>query len=79
MNQQDTITSAVAAKATYAASAATVIAGMTVGEWAALIGIGATLATFVANLWFKVRQDIREEREHELRMEEFKAGLTDDE
>jgi 1,4-dihydroxy-2-naphthoate octaprenyltransferase len=78
MNQQDTLTSAAAAKATYAASAVTVIAGMTVGEWAALIGIGATLATFVANLWFKIRQDIREEREHELRMEEYKAGLNEE-
>lgn len=78
MNDQDAIISAVAAKATYATSAATVIAGLTIGDAAALVGIGATVATFVANIWFRLRQDDREDREHELRMSEYKAGLNDD-
>jgi hypothetical protein len=68
---------ALATKASYTTSAATVLAGFTIGEWAALIGIGATLATFAANIYFRVRADRREEREHELRMAEYKAGLND--
>ena len=68
---------ALATKASYATSAATVVAGFTIGEWAGLIGIGATLATFAANLYFRWRADQREEREHQLRMAEYKAGLSD--
>ena len=78
MNDQDAIIAAAAAKASYATGAATVALGLTVGDAAALIGIGATVTTLVANLWFRIRQDDREDREHQLRMEEYKAGLNDD-
>lgn len=73
----DAAVAALATKATYATSAATAIAGYTIGEWAALVGIGATLATFAANIYFKFRADNREQREHELRMAELKSGLND--
>jgi hypothetical protein len=77
MNEQDTIIAA-AAKASYTTGMATVAVGLTVGEWAALIGIGATVTTLIANLWFRIRKDTREAREHQLRMSEFKVGLTDE-
>jgi hypothetical protein len=69
----DAAVAALATKASYATSAATVIAGFTIGELAGLIGIGATLATFVANIYFRWRADQREEREHRLRVAELKA------
>lgn len=57
-----------ASKAVYVTSAGTVIANLTIGEWAALIGIGATVATFAANLFFRLRADRREQQLHERRM-----------
>jgi len=57
-----------ASKAVYASSAATVIANLTIGEWAALIGIGATVATFAANLFFRLRSDRRDQELHQRRM-----------
>jgi hypothetical protein len=68
MNPQDAILSAAAAKASYATGATTAVLGLTVGDWAALIGIGATAVTFVANLWFRWRLDRRQERELEMRL-----------
>lgn len=60
----ETVIAAGASKAVYGSSAVTVLLGLTVGEWAALIGIGATLATFAANLWFNMRRDQRERELH---------------
>lgn len=68
---QDTTDAAVAAlttKVAYTVGAATALAGLTIGEWAGLVGIGATLATFVANLYFRFRADKRAQTEHELRL-----------
>ena len=64
----ETVVAAVSAKAVYGSSAATILLGLTVGEWAALIGIGATLATLAANMWFNVRRDKREQELHQRRM-----------
>ena len=68
MTQQEAILSAAAAKASYATGATTAVLGLTVGDWAALIGIGATAVTFVANLWFRWRLDRRQQSEYELRL-----------
>ena len=57
-----------ATRAVYATSAGTVVANLTIGEWAALIGIGATLATFAANVYFRARADKREQQLHERRL-----------
>lgn len=37
---------------TYGASAVTVIAGLSVNEWAVLGGLALGVATYVTNLWF---------------------------
>ena len=62
-----------ATKAVYTTSAVTVIAGYTIGEWAGMIGIGATLATFAANIYFRVKADQREQTEHDIRMAKIEA------
>ena len=76
MTQQsvtDTVLAEVATRAAYTSGAATVVAGVTLGEWAAAIGIVMTVATFLANLFFKFRLDRREQLEHEQRMQDAKA------
>ena len=73
----DAAVAAVTTKLTYTASAATVIAGLTLPEWAAAFGIGATLATLALTVWLKLRIDRREEELHRARMEAFKAGLDE--
>lgn len=64
----DAAVAALATKASYATGTATAVAGFTIGEWAGLVGIGAALATFVANLYFRIRADRRAQAEHELRL-----------
>ena len=49
MTQVDQMTS----PATYAASAFTVIAGLTINEWVAIGGLILGLATFIVNWWYK--------------------------
>ena len=64
-NHTDATVAAVATKVTYTASAATVIAGFTLSELAALIGIIVTVSAFFVNLYFKWKADRREQIEHE--------------
>lgn len=44
-----------ATKIAYTASGATIFCGLTVNEWGVLIGTGIGVATFVFNIWFKMK------------------------
>lgn len=59
--------------AAYATGAATLIAGLTMNEWAAAAGIVGVLGTLAMNFYFKWRTDRRAQREHELAV----AGAID--
>jgi hypothetical protein len=60
--------SAVATKTTYAGSAATVGGWMVDSNDIALIGLALAVLGFVANLFFKIREDRRREAEHKISM-----------
>jgi hypothetical protein len=62
---------AVFSKATYAAGTMTAVAGLTLAEWVAVVGLLVTIATFVATMYFRIRDDRRAQREHEQRMQEI--------
>lgn len=44
-----------ASKIAYTASGATIFCGLTVSEWGVLIGTGIGVATFIFNIWFKMK------------------------
>jgi hypothetical protein len=74
--QQDSFTtaveatvSAVAPKATYAGSAATVGGWIVDSNDIALMGLALAMLGFVANLFFKIREDRRREAEHKISMQ----------
>jgi hypothetical protein len=52
--------------AAYSTSAATLIAGFSMNEWAAAAGIAGVLGTLAMNWYFKYRADRRAQVEHEL-------------
>ncbi|WP_222937544.1 HP1 family phage holin [Spartinivicinus ruber] len=54
------MTEKIISNAPYVASAATVIAGMTVKDWGVIIGVILTTTTVVVNWIYKHRQDRRE-------------------
>lgn len=62
------------AKATYALSGATVIAGFTLPEWTALVGLGMSFAMFVLTVYLKIKAELREQAEHELRLAELRGA-----
>jgi hypothetical protein len=62
---------AVFSKATYAAGTMTAVAGLTLAEWVAIVGLLVTTATFVATMYFRIRDDHRAQQEHEQRMQEI--------
>lgn len=75
--QEAAATAAIASKTTYVAGTVTAVAGFTLGEVAALVGIGSTLTTLAATLFFKIRADRRAQLEHELRLAELKRPKED--
>lgn len=62
------------AGASYAGGIASVLSALTLTEWGVIIGILTALATFGFNIWFRWRQDKREQLEHRLRI----GGLLDE-
>ena len=68
MIHPDAVAASIAGKATYSTAAATFVAGLTMGELASFIGIVATVVALIANIYFKIKTDVREQREHESRM-----------
>jgi len=60
----------VSTPAAYTISTGTATAGMLgIGDWAMIIGILATLATFVMNWYFNRRRTLMEERDKQVRLE----------
>ncbi|MDR0362493.1 MAG: phage holin family protein [Planctomycetota bacterium] len=53
-------------KAPYVAASSTGVALYTLNEWAIIIGLAVTVATFIINWVYKFRRDRRERIEHEL-------------
>lgn len=45
----------VATKTTYAVSGMTIVSGLTVNEWGVVVGMFLGSATFVFNVWFKMK------------------------
>jgi hypothetical protein len=62
--------------AAYSTSIATLIAGLTLNDWAALAGIIGVFGTLVINFYFRCRDDVRAQEEHEARMTRI-AGKDD--
>ena len=44
-----------AEKTSYTVSAGAALAGLTVNEWVALIGVGCAVGTFLVNWWYQHR------------------------
>lgn len=61
-------TAATFSKATYAAGTMTAVAGLTLAEWVAIVGLLVTIATFAATIYFRIRDDRRAQKEHDERM-----------
>lgn len=62
------------AGASYAGGAVSIFSALTWTDIGVIVGILTALATFGFNFWFRLRQDRREEREHNLRV----GGLLED-
>lgn len=56
-----------------AAGATTGVGLLSLSEWAVVIGILATVATFVLNYVVQVRKLKMDEREHEARMKQYES------
>jgi len=52
----------------YGASAATIIAGLTLSDWAVAVGMACALGTLIVNWYFKRLEHLRQEAEHQARM-----------
>lgn len=64
----------VTASGSYITAGATTGVGLlSLSEWAVVIGILATIATFVLNYVVQVRKLKMDEREHEARMKQYEA------
>ena len=63
------------ATTSYVTASATAAGGLlTLSEWAILIGILATIATFALNFWVQIRSLRMREREHSAQMKRLEAG-----
>lgn len=62
-------------KATVASSGATVLAGFSLNEVAAITGIVATIVLMCVTLYFKIREDRRKKREHEKNMDLLRSRI----
>lgn len=75
--QQETVEAAVAAmgsKVTYAGSAGSVLGWMASSEGGVVIGIMVGVVGLLVNVWFKAREDRRQQEEHDLRMKALEDG-----
>lgn len=72
---ETTRTAAVAAwispKATYAGSTTAVVSSFTLNDMGVIIGVGIALAGYFTNLYFKVKDDKRKDKEHHLRLSDL--------
>lgn len=71
MEQQTTVDAAISAagsKVTYAGSTASVLGWMTSNEGGVVIGVVIAFIGLAVNVFFKLREDRRQQEEHELRM-----------
>jgi cytochrome c biogenesis factor len=75
MEKQDTIDAAISAvgsKVTYAGSAGSVLSWMTSNEGGVAIGVLVAVIGLAVNVFFKWREDRRQQEEHEERMLQLK-------
>lgn len=74
MEQQETVEAAIAAvgsKVTYAGSGGSVLAWMTSNEGGVMIGVLVAVVGLVVNVFFKWREDRRQQEEHNERMRQL--------
>lgn len=62
----------VASKATYSGAATSIIGWVLSSEFGILVGMVLGIAGFAVNWYYKLRQDRREQAEHERRMAQLK-------
>lgn len=69
MNQElESAIAATASKATYTGASTSAVAWMLSSEFGMLVGIVLGLGGFIVNLYYKRKQDKREQVEHEKKM-----------
>ncbi|AXF38213.1 putative holin [Ralstonia phage phiRSP] len=69
----DAAIAAAGSKATYAGAGGTVFGWMTSSEFSVICGIVLGVIGLVVNLVFKIREDRRQQGEHEARMREIRG------
>ncbi len=57
-----------ASKATYTGAGASVAAGVSGNDWMAILGLLVAVAGFAVNLYYKRKEDRRQQREYDERM-----------
>jgi len=62
-----------ASKATYTGSATTMFGWLTSNEFIALGGFALAVLGFIVNLYFKIKDDRRLQRQHEAQMQDIKS------
>lgn len=58
-------------KATYAGSTTAVVSSFTLNDLGIVIGVVIALAGYFTNLYFKVKDDRRKDKEHHFRLSDF--------
>lgn len=71
------ITDKTVSAASYSGGALSIFSAMTLTEWGIVTGIVTALATFLLNVWWGLRRDRREQKEHELRLSGFDRRQSD--
>ena len=66
---------AVASKATYSGTTAAIAGYAISNDWLSAGGFVVAILGFIVNLYFKAKQDRREDREHQRLEEEHKATM----
>lgn len=69
----DVTLAAVGSKATYTGAGASLVGWLMSSEFGVLAGIVLGVVGLLVNLYFKRRQDAREQREHEARMRKLET------
>lgn len=59
--------------ASYAGSAISVAAGLSLTEWGIVVGIGTALLTFIASQIWQIRKDRREQRIYDAEIADLRA------
>lgn len=75
-NTIETAVSAVASKVTYAGSGGTILGWLASSEASVVIGIGVAVVGLVVNIVFKIREDKRQQEEHDERMAHLRDGAS---